>query len=78
MTSLPRHRTVSDVMTSRVHVAGPQAPFKLLVRLIDENRGKPLISNRKTGAAMTAGDDFCAGDFQRANELVALVDRHFQ
>jgi len=38
MTSLPRHRTVSDVMTSRVHVASPQAPFKLLVRLIEENR----------------------------------------
>lgn len=38
MTSLPRHRTVSDVMTSRVHVARPQAPFKLLVRLIEENR----------------------------------------
>jgi CBS domain-containing protein len=38
MTSLPRHRTVSDVMTSRVHVASPLAPFKLLVRLIEENR----------------------------------------
>jgi CBS domain-containing protein len=38
MTSMPRHRTVSDVMTSRVHVAAPQAPFKLLVRLIEENR----------------------------------------
>ena len=37
MTTAPRHRTVSDVMTSRVHVAGPLAPFKLLVRLIDEN-----------------------------------------
>jgi CBS domain-containing protein len=38
VTSLPRHRTVSDVMTSRVHVASPLAPFKLLVRLIEENR----------------------------------------
>lgn len=38
MTRLPRHRTVSDVMTSRVHVASPLAPFKLLVRLIEENR----------------------------------------
>ena len=35
---LPQHRTVSDVMTRRVHVAGPQAPFKHLVRLIGENR----------------------------------------
>jgi CBS domain-containing protein len=35
---LPRHRAVSDVMTSRVHVATPLTPFKLLVRLIEENR----------------------------------------
>lgn len=38
MSSLPRHRTVADVMTRHVHVAGPQTPFKLLVRLIEENR----------------------------------------
>ncbi|HET9410818.1 MAG TPA: CBS domain-containing protein [Candidatus Dormibacteraeota bacterium] len=38
MSSLPRHRTVADVMTAHVHVAGPQTPFKLLVRLIEENR----------------------------------------
>jgi CBS domain-containing protein len=38
MTSMPRHRTVSDVMTARVHVASPDMPFKLLVRLIQENR----------------------------------------
>ena len=38
MISPPRHQTVSDVMTSGVHVASPLAPFKLLVRLIEENR----------------------------------------
>lgn len=38
MSSLPRRRTVADVMTARVHVAGPLTPFKLLVRLIEENR----------------------------------------
>lgn len=38
MSGLPRHRTVADVMTSRVHVASPLAPFKHLVRLIEENR----------------------------------------
>jgi len=38
MSSMPRRRTVSDVMTAHVHVAGPQTPFKLLVRLIEENR----------------------------------------
>jgi CBS domain-containing protein len=38
MAILPRHRTVADVMTVRVHVASPLTPFKLLVRLIEENR----------------------------------------
>jgi CBS domain-containing protein len=38
MTRMPRHRTVSDVMTARVHIASPVTPFKLLVRLIEENR----------------------------------------
>jgi CBS domain-containing protein len=38
MSAMPRRRTVADVMTARVHVAGPLTPFKLLVRLIEENR----------------------------------------
>jgi len=38
MSGMPRRRTVADVMTARVHVAGPLTPFKLLVRLIQENR----------------------------------------
>ena len=38
MITLPRHRTVADVMTTRVHVASPETPFKHLVRLIEENR----------------------------------------
>ncbi len=38
MSLLPRHRTVADVMTARVHVASPSTPFKMLVRLIEENR----------------------------------------
>lgn len=37
MSTLPRHRTVLDVMTRRVHMASPLTPFKLLVRLIEEN-----------------------------------------
>jgi len=36
--TLPRRRTVADVMTRRVHIASPDTPFKLLVRLIEENR----------------------------------------
>src|SRR5579859_3146604 len=38
MSNLPRHRTVADVMTARVHVATPVTPFKILVRLIAENK----------------------------------------
>ena len=38
MSGVPRRWTVADVMTARVHVAGPLTPFKLLVRLIEENR----------------------------------------
>jgi CBS domain-containing protein len=38
MSSLPRRRTVADVMTTSVHIAGAHTPFKLLVRLIEENR----------------------------------------
>jgi len=38
MAMLPRHRTVGDVMTVRVHVASPLTPFKALVRLIEDNR----------------------------------------
>ena len=35
---LPRRWTVGDVMTAHVHVASPNTPFKLLVRLIEENK----------------------------------------
>jgi CBS domain-containing protein len=38
VSALPRRRTVADVMTRHVHVANPLTPFKLLVRLIEENR----------------------------------------
>ena len=38
MRTLPRHRTVADVMTIRVHVARAKTPFKLLVQLIEDNK----------------------------------------
>ena len=38
MSSLLRHQTVGDVMTERVHVATLSTPFKVLVRVIEENR----------------------------------------
>jgi CBS domain-containing protein len=49
MSNMPRHRIVSDVMTSRVHVAGPDMPFKLLVRLIEENRVSAIPIVDRTG-----------------------------
>jgi CBS domain-containing protein len=38
VSSFPRRRTVADVMTTRVHIAAPTTQFKLLVRMIEENR----------------------------------------
>ena len=38
MSTVSRLRTVSDVMTSRVHVASPLTPFTSLVRLIEDNK----------------------------------------
>jgi CBS domain-containing protein len=45
VSSLPRRRTVADVMTRQVHVATPATPFKFLVRLLEENRisGVPVV-----------------------------------
>jgi CBS domain-containing protein len=59
MNSLPRHRTVADVMTSRVHVAGPLAPFKLLVRLIEENRVSaiPIVDQRGVPVGIVSESD---------------------
>ena len=44
----PSQRIVADVMTKHVHVAGPEAPFKTLVRLIEENRvgAIPIVDQR--------------------------------
>lgn len=42
MISMPRRRSVADVMTTQVHFASPHTPFKLLVRLIEENRVSAL------------------------------------
>ncbi len=38
MSVLPRQWTVAEVMTTRVHVASPPTPFKVLVRMIEENK----------------------------------------
>jgi CBS domain-containing protein len=79
MTSLPRHRTVSDVMTSRVHVANPVAPFKLLVRLIEENRVSaiPIVDEAGVPVGIVSESDLLLK--QRRLELGSSRDfRHLQ
>jgi CBS domain-containing protein len=54
-----RRRTVSDVMTRRVHVAGPLAPLKQLVRLIAENRVStiPIVDQRGVPIGIVSESD---------------------
>src|SRR6202162_5541999 len=59
LTRLPRHRTVADVMTTQVHVASPLAPFKLLVRLIEENRVSaiPIVDHHGVPVGIVSESD---------------------
>ena len=52
-------RTVSDVMTRRVHVAGPLAPFKQLVRLIEDNRVSsiPIVDQQGVPIGIVSASD---------------------
>jgi CBS domain-containing protein len=71
---MPRHRTVSDVMTSRVHVASPNAPFKLLVRLIEENRVSaiPIVDHEGVPLGIVSESDLLLKE--RLPELEASRD----
>jgi CBS domain-containing protein len=74
MNSPPRHWTVSDVMTSRVHVAGPQAQFKLLVRLIEENRVSaiPIVDQQGVPVGIVSESDLLLKE--RRTELESSRD----
>ena len=54
-----RHRTVTDVMTTTVHVAAPSTPFKLLVQLIDENRisAVPIVDRNGIPVGLVSESD---------------------
>jgi len=54
-----RRLTVADVMTSRVHVANPLAPFELLVRLIEENRvgAIPIVDQQGVPVGVVSESD---------------------
>jgi len=57
--AIPRHRTVSDVMTRRVHVATPSTQFKVLVRLIEDNRVSaiPIVDSQGTPVGVVSESD---------------------
>jgi CBS domain-containing protein len=76
MSSLPRRRTVADVMTTRVHIAGPQTPFKLLVRLIEENRVSaiPIVDQQGVPVGIVSESDLLLKE--RRSELDAADLMH--
>ena len=74
MRSTPRHRTVADVMTRRVHVASPTTPFKLLVRLIEENRisAIPIVNHEGVPVGVVSESDLLLKE--RRSELESAHD----
>ena len=61
-------------MTSRVHVAGPLAPFKLLVRLIEENRVSaiPIVDQKGVPVGIVSESDLLLKE--RRTELESSRD----
>lgn len=74
MIAIPRHRTVSDVMTRKVHVASPTTPFKVLVRLIEDNRvsGIPIVDAQGTPVGVVSEADLLFKE--RRKELTDELD----
>src|SRR5438046_7398763 len=74
MINLPRHRTVADVMTTRVHVASPETPFKHLVRLIEENRisAVPIVDHNGIPVGVVSESDLLFKE--RRGELTSAPD----
>ncbi len=67
MKSLPRHRTVSDVMTRQVHVASALTPFKHLVCLIEENRVSaiPIVDQQGVPIGLVSESDLLLKERQQ-------------
>jgi len=72
--TVPSHRTVADVMTTRVHVASPETPFKLLVRLIEENRisAVPIVDQTGVPVGVVSESDLLFKE--RRGELTSGPD----
>jgi len=71
----PRHRTVSDVMTRQVHVASLTTQFKVLVRLIEDNRVSaiPIVDSQGTPVGVVSESDLLFKE--RRQELTSEQDR---
>jgi len=69
-----RRRTVADVMTTQVHVAGLQTPFKLLVRLIEENKVSaiPIVDLEGVPVGIVSESDLLLKE--RRQELESRID----
>ena len=74
MSSFPRHRRIADVMSKRVHVASPMTPFKLLVRLIEENRisAVPIVDQSGVPVGLVSEGDLLFKE--RMEELETSTD----
>jgi CBS domain-containing protein len=61
---------VADVMTTHVHVASPLAPFKFLVRLIEENRVSaiPIVDQRGIPVGIVSEADLLLKERRRELE----------
>jgi len=81
MSSLTREQTLADLMTAHVHVAGPQTPFKVLVRLIEENRVSaiPIVDKHGIPLGIVSETDLLLSDRRRgrgasAEGLLVAID----
>ena len=75
MSGLPPHQSVSDVMTTRVHVASPVTPFKQLVRLIAENRVSaiPIVDQQGMPVGIVSESDLLLKSAQAGGRVASDV-----
>lgn len=70
MTAPPRHWTVAEVMTTRVHVASAPTPFKVLVRMIEENKisAVPIVDQSGVPIGVVSESDLLLKERRRELE----------
>ncbi len=74
MSALSRRWTVAEVMTTRVHVASPPTPFKVLVRMIEENKisAVPIVDHSGVPIGVVSESDLLLKE--RRHELETELD----